>query len=84
MLFERLIDLMFEITYMLLGLLDTVNVDLFYNALSTVFDILDIAGFFLPLETIFIVLGILISEELFKITLSLLKMIWKFIPLFGA
>lgn len=51
---------------------------------DTFFEYVDIAAYFVPMDTITTILKIVIAEELFKITLSIIKLILSFIPFIGG
>ncbi len=48
------------------------------------FECLEAVAYFLPMGTFMLILHIVIMEELFKVGLSLVKLVWKFIPLIGS
>lgn len=70
----------------LMKILDSVPIlhfDLPVEAINTFMQILDGVAYFLPMDAVVAMLGILFVEELVKITLSFVKLIWKFIPIIG-
>lgn len=82
-LFYALIDVPYKILSAVPLFDKTLNYSLDVNIVKTFCEYLGMVGYFLPLGTILVLLGILVSQELLKIGLSLLKLIWHFVPIFG-
>lgn len=84
MLAEMFFNMLFSMVYTLLDMLPFIDLELPVGAVDACLSVMEFSAFFLPLDTIIIMLGIILVEEGFKITLSLIKLIWKFIPIIGA
>ncbi len=51
---------------------------------DTFLEYVDMAAYFIPMGTVMTILKIVIAEEMFKIVLSLIKLILSFIPFMGG
>lgn len=51
---------------------------------DTFFEYVDMAAYFIPMDTVMSILHIIIAEEMFKIVLSLIKLILSFVPFMGG
>ena len=80
---EVILDRFFSIILVMLDSIPLLRFELPINAINTFLDILDGVAYFLPMNAVISMLGVLFLEELFKITLSFIKMVWKFIPVIG-
>lgn len=70
----------------LLGFFDkfpSFSIALNYEILESFVSYVALCAYFVPLDTVLAIFAIIVMEELFKIGLSLLKLVWRFIPIFG-
>lgn len=84
MLAEMFYDMIFSWVYTLLNMLPFIEYEIPVGAVDACISVMEFSVFFLPISTIQLMLGIILMEELFKITLSFIKLVWKFIPIIGA
>lgn len=84
MITETLLNMFFSVVDRLLGLLPFMDYTLPMGAIDSFLSILDFSAYFLPMNTIVLLLSCIIAEEMIKIFLALIKLIWKFIPVLGA
>lgn len=84
MLAEMFYDMIFSWVYTLLNMLPFIEYEIPAGAVDACISVMEFSVFFLPISTIQLMLGIILMEELFKITLSFIKLVWKFIPIIGA
>lgn len=81
MISEFLLNIVFNIVEGALSILPSfdwnINSAFFQGAL----DVIRLAGYLLPMNTITIMIGIVIFLTLFRIAVSLIKTIWELLPL---
>ncbi len=83
MIFDNLIRFFFSVAYNVLDLIPFMDLEIPENAIDTFMSYVDMAAFFVPIDTIIILLACIIAEELTKIWIALLKFILKFVPFMG-
>lgn len=65
----------------LLSLLPDISWNVENNFLNSVLDIFQVVCYLLPMKTVVAILTIIISINVFKIIISIIKTIWQLIPL---
>ncbi len=83
MLIELLMDTFFTWIETLLSFVPIMNFEFSLNGLETFLGYFDMINFFVPLDTVMFLIGILVSFEGLKIFIALVRFIWKFVPIFG-
>lgn len=81
MIVESIFNALFLITSSLFNLLPGSSWVIPQNVLTTVESILQTCCYFLPMDTVIIILGIVYSINLFKIFISFLKTFWDILPI---
>ena len=81
MISEFLIGIVFNIVEGALSILPNWNFDVNASFLTTGFDLIRVAFYLLPMTTIISILTIVVTLNLFKIAISILKTIWEILPL---
>ena len=84
MIFEAVCDIIFDCVFVFFDAIPLLHLDIPSGALESFITILDIAAYFLPMNTIVVMLSIILAEEGLKIGVAMLRFIWKFIPFIGA
>lgn len=84
MLIETLCDIFFNFFFGWLSEIPVMQWEVSFSSIEPFMNFLNFAAYFLPMKTVITMLGIIIMEENMKIGISMLKLIWKFIPIVGA
>lgn len=82
MIIERIIGFVFTIFTSLLARVGFLGVTIPADGVNVFLGFIKIAGYFVPLGTIVLLLGALLAMELFKIVVSFFKLLLSFIPFF--
>lgn len=83
MIVENILSLVFNVLYGLLDKLPFMDVSIKVDTIKSFVSYIAVASYFVPLDTVLILLSAIILEEMFKIGLSLIRLIWHFLPIFG-
>lgn len=83
MLVENILAVMFNVLYGLLDKLPFMNIEVKASVIKSFVDYIAVASYFVPLDTVLVLLSAIVLEEMFKIGLSLIKLIWHFVPILG-
>lgn len=84
MLVELLIETLFLPVRGLLNMIPPIDFSIPVESIDSFLGYVDMAAFFVPVDTVITLLGIVLTVEMCKIVIAFLKMLWKFVPLFGA
>lgn len=84
MIVEAILNLFLSFVSILIDGLPTMDFSQTVLIFDTFFDYVDMAAYFVPMDTITGILSVLIAEEMFKIGISIVKLILSFIPLMGG
>lgn len=84
MIVEAILNLFLSFASILIDGLPTIDMGQTIQTFDTFFEYVDMAAYFVPMNTITGILSVLIAEELFKIGLSIVKLILNFIPFMGG
>lgn len=80
MIVENVFNMMFDALSVLLGLLPDIQWDVQGSFFTAFYDVLSVACYFLPMATVSAIISLIVSINLFKILVSLLKTIMQLIP----
>lgn len=80
MLIEMMLDHLFVFISMLLSGLPALQISIPVDSISSVLGFFAKASYFLPMDTVIIIATILIAEEGFKISMSIIKFVLRFVP----
>lgn len=80
MIIEMMMDRIFFFVDLLLSGMPLLQISIPVDAISNVFDFFAKAAYFLPIDTVLIIASILIAEEGFKISMSIIKFVLRFVP----
>lgn len=83
MIIERVCDMFFGFFFGWLSSIPLLQWDIHFSMLEPFFSFLDFVAYFLPMNTVVMILAFIIVEENIKIAISMLKLIWRFIPIIG-
>lgn len=81
MISEFLLNIVFNIVEGALSILPAFDWNVKTSFFQSFLDMLRLAGYLLPMQTIAIIIGIINALLLFRITISLIKTIWELLPL---
>lgn len=84
MITETILGIFLSFASILIDNLPSIDVGQTFQTFDVFLDYVDMAAYFVPINTITAILRVLIAEELMKIGLSLVKLILKFIPFMGG
>lgn len=84
MITETILGIFISFASILIDGLPSIDIGQTVQTFDIFLDYVDMAAYFIPVDTITAILRVLIAEELFKIGLSLVKLILKFIPFMGG
>lgn len=84
MIFEAILGIFSSFAFVLIDNLPSVDVGQTFHSFDVFLDYVDMAAYFVPVNTITAILRVIIAEEIMKIGLSLIKLILKFIPFMGG
>lgn len=84
MITETILGIFLSFASILIDNLPSIDVGQTFQTFDVFLDYVDMAAYFVPVNTITAILRVLIAEELMKIGLSLVKLILKFIPFMGG
>lgn len=79
-----IIEMFIDSILSLFDYLPTLDISTTVQIFETFFEYVDMAAYFIPMRDVKTILEILILEELFKIVLSVIKLILSFIPFMGG
>lgn len=79
-----LIEMIINNFLSLIDYLPTLDISTTIQMYETFFEYVDMAAYFIPMNDVKAILEILILEELFKIVLSVIKLVLSFIPFMGG
>ena len=77
---EFFINIGFSLLESLLSVLPDVSISFDTGILSTFFDFIDVALYIFPFQTVALVIGAVISFNVFKIIISSVRTIWDLLP----
>lgn len=83
MILELLMDNLFKWIEALLSLVPVMNFEFSIDGIETFLGYFDMVGFFVPMDTVLLLIGVLVSFETVKIIIAFARFVWKFIPIFG-
>lgn len=83
MIIEAIINVFLSLASILIDGLPTLDVSATVGVFTAFWEYVDMAAYFIPMDTVTAILRIIIAEELFKIGISIVKFILRFIPLMG-
>lgn len=81
MISEFIIDILFSILSGLLSILPDISWSVDVSRFSTFFQIIGVAGYLLPMDTIITLVGLVMAITLFRIVISIVKTIWDLLPI---
>ena len=84
MIVETLLNMFLSFASILIDGLPTLDMGATIQTFDTFLNYVDMAAYFIPMDTVTGILKVIIAEEAFKIGLSIVKLIWHFIPLMGS
>lgn len=84
MIVEAILNMFLSFAAILIDGLPSIDLGQTFQTFDIFLDYVDMAAYFVPMGTITAILRVLIAEELFKIGLSLVKLILNFIPFMGG
>ncbi len=84
MITETILGIFISFASILIDGLPSIDIGHTFQTFDIFLDYVDMAAYFVPIDTITAILRVLIAEELFKIGLSLVKLILNFIPFMGG
>lgn len=84
MIFDKLLELFFGWVSMIFNLIPFMDVEIPVGSIAAFMSYVDMAAYFVPIDTIIILLTCIIVEEFVKIWIALFKFLWKFVPFIGA
>lgn len=84
MIVEAILNLFLSFASILIDNLPNIDIGQTVQTFDIFLDYVDMAAYFVPMDTIISILSVLIAEELFKIGLSIVKLILNFIPFMGG
>lgn len=80
MIIERLLDILFNFVYLLLGWIE-IDVSLAEEFMSKIGEMLSVACYLLPMPTVISIFSITIILINFRIVIALLKTLWAILPI---
>lgn len=83
MIVEAILNLFISLAMFILDLLPAFDLTGVMGGIDAFMVILDLAAYFVPINTIAAILGVILLEESIKIAISIGKLILKLIPLVG-
>lgn len=83
MIVEAIIKLFINLALFVLNLLPTFDLTGVMGGIDAFMTILDLAAYFVPINTIAVILGVILLEESIKISISIGKLILKLLPFIG-
>lgn len=83
MIVEAILKLFINLAIFILDLLPVFDLTGVMGGIDAFMSILDLAAYFLPMNTVTTILGIILLEESIKIAISIGKLILKLIPFVG-
>jgi len=84
MITETIIGIFISFASILIDGLPSVDIGQTFQTFDIFLDYVDVAAYFVPVNTVTAILRVIIAEELFKIGISIVKLILKFIPFMGG
>ena len=84
MIVEAILNMFLSFASILIDGLPNIDFGQTFQTFDIFLDYVDMAAYFVPINTVTAILRVLIAEELFKIGLSLIKLILNFIPFMGG
>lgn len=81
MITDVVLALVLKIVSPLLGLLKPINIVVNSVYIDYVFDVVSSIMFFLPVDTINTILGIMISLWIFRVVIAFLRALWSILPI---
>lgn len=81
---EAILNMFLSFASILIDGLPNIDFGQTFQTFDIFLDYVDMAAYFVPINTVTAILRVLIAEELFKIGLSLIKLILNFIPFMGG
>ena len=80
MITEGIMNVLFVMLSGLFSLLPEINWDVNNGVFTSFFEVIRLACYFLPMGTISVILGIIVSLIMFRIGVSIIKTIWSLLP----
>lgn len=80
MIVQAILDILFGVVTIVLGLLNPVNIAFDSASLATFFDIIASINYLFPLATVVKILGIVIALQVFRVIVAFVKFLWDIIP----
>lgn len=80
MIVQALLDLLFGVVSIGLGLLPQINIAFDAASLVTFFDVIASINYLFPLSTVVKILSIVIVMQVFRIVVAFIKFVWDLIP----
>lgn len=80
MITEGLLNVFFALLSGMFSLLPDLSWDVDSGVFSVFLEVIRFAGYLLPMKTIVVILGLIISFTMFRIIISLIKTIWGLLP----
>lgn len=80
MITQAILDILFGVATIVLGLTNPFTIAFDLTALSTFFDIIASINYLFPLSAVVWILGIVIALQVFRIIVAFVKFLWDIIP----
>lgn len=80
MILEVILSIVFNVLEGLLALLPDISWNVDNNALSGIFDLIDVILYIFPINTVLTIFALVIIINNFKIVISIIKTIWDLLP----
>lgn len=81
MITQGILSIFFAVVNGLFSLLPDVSWDVSSTAMTNFFEVFHLLGYFLPMETVVAIFGLIIVITNFRIGVSIIKTIWQLLPL---
>lgn len=80
MIVEAVFNLLFGVLDRILFFLPDISWTVAADSFTKFFDVLRVAGYFLPMRTVFSILTMIVTLVVFRIVVALIKTVWDLIP----
>ena len=80
MIIQAVFDLLFMVVYAICGFIPVADWTIPSGVVSTISSIIHTCCYFLPMDTVIAILGIVIWFNIFRVVVSFIKTLWQIIP----